>query len=49
MRAMATIPEPKDVFVGELAQHGDWVVVNVDTSMAWPVTAGKFKYRGAQV
>ncbi len=46
---MATIPDPKEVFVGELARHGDWVVGNVDTTMAWPVTAGKFKYRGAQV
>jgi hypothetical protein len=43
---MATIPEPKDIFVGELAQNGDWIVANIDTSIAWPVKAGKFKYRG---
>jgi hypothetical protein len=46
---MATIPEPKDVFVGELAQNGDWVVANIDTTMAWPVKAEKFKYRGKEV
>jgi hypothetical protein len=33
---MATIPEPKDVFVGELAQNGDWIVASINTSMAWP-------------
>ena len=46
---MATIPEPKDIFVGELAQNGDWIVASIDTSMAWPVKAEKFKYRGKEV
>ena len=46
---MATISEPKDVFVGELAQNGDWIVASIDTSMAWPVKAEKFKYRGKEV
>jgi hypothetical protein len=46
---MATIPDPKDVFVGELAERGDWIVASVDTSMAWTVTAQKFKYRENEI
>jgi hypothetical protein len=49
MSGMLTIPEAKDVIVGELAQNGDWIVASVDTRIAWPVKAQKFKYRGAEI
>ena len=49
MSGMLTIPEAKDVIVGELAQNGDWIVASVDTRFAWPVKAQKFKYRGAEI
>lgn len=43
------IRELKDVLVGELAQHGDWVVANVQTNSFWPVNAQKQLYRGETV
>jgi hypothetical protein len=33
----ATIKEFKDAFTGELLDNGDWIVANVETTMAWPV------------
>ena len=44
-----SIPEIRDVIVGELAERGEWVVANVVTSMSWPVKAQKVTYRGAVV
>jgi hypothetical protein len=33
----ASIRELKDVFTGELLVNGDWIVANVETTMAWPI------------
>jgi hypothetical protein len=41
-----TIPESKDVIVGELAERGEWVVANIQTDSYWPVEAQKVMYRG---
>jgi hypothetical protein len=40
------IPTQKEVFVGELAESGDWIVANVRTDGFWPVNAQKVAYRG---
>jgi hypothetical protein len=42
---MIEIPEMKDVMVGELAQHGDWVVGSIETSIPWLTKAQKIQYR----
>jgi hypothetical protein len=44
-----TIPEPKDVFVGELAESGYWVVASIDTWNPWPVIAQCVTYRGKTI
>jgi hypothetical protein len=31
----------KSVIVGELAQHGEWIVANVLTNSFWPIAAQK--------
>jgi Methylamine utilization protein MauJ len=41
-----TIPEVKDVIVGELAECGEWIVANIQTGSIWPVNAQKVQYRG---
>jgi hypothetical protein len=41
-----TVPELKDVLVGELAERAEWVVANVEPSSFWPVNAQKMLYRG---
>ena len=41
------IPDVTEVITGELAQRGDWVVANIETSSFWPVKAQKVRYRGA--
>jgi hypothetical protein len=41
-----TIPEVKDVIVGELAERGEWIVANIQTTSAWPVKSQKVTYRG---
>jgi hypothetical protein len=43
---MPRIPEVNDVIVGELAERGEWVVANIETSSFWPVMAQKVPYRG---
>ena len=43
------IPEAKDVIVGELAERGEWVVANVETTGSWPVNSQKVLYRGETV
>lgn len=43
------IPLRKEVFVGELATPGRWVVANVETTGSWPVNAQKFRYRGQDI
>ncbi len=41
-----TIPDVKDVIVGELAERGEWIVANIQTGNLWPVNAQKVQYRG---
>lgn len=41
-----TIPDHKDVIVGELAESGEWIVANIQTNSFWPVNAQKVMYRG---
>lgn len=43
------IPEVKDVIVGELAERGEWVVANIDTTDVWPVKSQKMLFRGATI
>jgi hypothetical protein len=43
------IPEAKDVIVGELAERGDWIVANIETTSGWPVHAQKVLYRGQTI
>jgi hypothetical protein len=40
-----SIPDRKDVFVGELAERGEWIVANIQTGSFWPVNAQKVMYR----
>jgi hypothetical protein len=40
------IPTHNEVFVGELAESGDWIVANIQTESFWPVNAQKVMYRG---
>lgn len=40
------IPTHEEVFVGELAERGDWIVANIQTGSSWPITAQKVMYRG---
>ena len=42
------IPEVNDVIIGELAEHGEWVVANV-TGTTWPVNSQKVTYRGEAI
>src|SRR6516162_6132978 len=46
---MLIIPEIKDVFVGELAERGEWIVANIQTNGPWPVKAQKVLYRGETI
>ncbi|EPR14162.1 hypothetical protein M527_12795 [Sphingobium indicum IP26] len=39
------IAELKDIFVGELAEHGHWIVANLDTGISWPVEQQKYTYQ----
>jgi hypothetical protein len=43
---MLKIPEANEVIVGALAERGEWVVANVETSSPWPVLAQRVSYRG---
>jgi hypothetical protein len=43
------IPDHKDVFKGELAQNGEWIVANISTNSFWPVTAQKVRWRGVDI
>ena len=45
----APIREFKDAFTGELLVTGDWVVANVETTMAWPVEKQKFRFMGLDI
>ena len=40
------IPEINEVIVGELAEHGDWIVATVQTREVWPANSQKVSYRG---
>ena len=39
----------KSVIVGELAQHGEWIVANVLTNSFWPIAAQKVRWRGVDI
>jgi hypothetical protein len=41
-----TMPDHKDVIVGELAERGEWIVASIQTNSSWPVNAQKVCYRG---
>jgi|SRR5579872_557367 len=43
------IPEAKEVIVGELAERGEWIVANIETTSGWPVNAQKVIYRGETI
>lgn len=43
------IPTYEEVFVGELAQNGDWIVANVTTNSYWPVASQKVRWRGVDI
>jgi hypothetical protein len=43
------IPTHKEVFVGELAQNGDWIVANISTNSFWPVASQKVRWRGVDI
>jgi hypothetical protein len=43
---LLTIPDRKDIIVGELAERGEWIVANIQTDSSWPVKAQKVMYRG---
>jgi hypothetical protein len=45
----ASIQELKNIFTDELLVNGDWVVANVETTMAWPVEKQKFRFMGLDV
>lgn len=47
--ATLTIPDVRDVIVGELAECGYWVVARIKAGSFWPVKAQKVPYRGAIV
>jgi hypothetical protein len=42
------IPTPKEIFVGEFAQNGEWIVANISTTL-WPVTSQKVRWRGVDI
>jgi hypothetical protein len=31
-----TLPDRESVFVGELAEPGEWIVANIQTNSTWP-------------
>jgi hypothetical protein len=39
----------KTVIVGELAQHGEWIVANVLTNSFWPIAAQKVRWHGVDL
>jgi hypothetical protein len=39
----------RTVIVGELAQHGEWIVANVLTNSYWPTAAQKVRWRGVDI
>jgi hypothetical protein len=39
-----TLPDRESVFVGELAEPGEWIVANIQTNSTWPVNAQKVMY-----
>jgi hypothetical protein len=60
MNIAATVPEAKawhreilddlkGVIVGELAQHGEWIVANILTNSYWPIAAQKVRWRGVDI
>jgi hypothetical protein len=46
---MPSIPNLKDIFVGDLAQVGDWVVADVEGQVFWPVQTQRISYRGEEL
>ena len=40
-----TLPSMKELFTGELAINGNWVVANLDTAIPWPTKVVKVSFR----
>lgn len=40
------IPQLADALTGEIAEAGDWIVANLETSISWPVTYQRQDYAG---
>lgn len=43
------IPDHRTVFVGELAQNGEWIVANISTTSFWPIISQKVRWRGVDI
>ena len=40
------ISDLEDVLVGEIAEAGDWVIANLETTISWPVFYQKYAFHG---
>ena len=40
------IPELNDALTGEIAETGNWIVSNLETSISWPIAYQKYEYCG---
>lgn len=40
------IPQLADALVGEIAETGDWIIANLETSISWPVAYQRQEYAG---
>jgi hypothetical protein len=43
------IPDPKDVFKGELVQSGEWIVANISNASFWPIASQKVRWRSIDI
>src|SRR5437879_11195652 len=43
------LPTPAELFVGDLAGVGNWVIANVRSSVAWPLRVQVVDFRGRRV
>jgi hypothetical protein len=49
MLGETTIPTAKELFVGDLAAVGYWVVANVQSSVPWPLQVETVEFRGHRI
>jgi hypothetical protein len=49
MLGEAQIPTLKELFVGELAEVGNWVIANVRSAVAWPLRVQALDFRGHRI